>query len=643
MPNIRITVENGAGVLQGQPITTAQGWRSVARVDRAGDTSFTMPAADPRGAVLAHRRVMRAYSQIDGARTEIGAGIIDSITEGPSIDGGATLQVKGPDLLEELTARSVHGLDLSSGGGAIPITTALTSIIALAPTWTIDATTYGSVGTTTSGSTSITAVTHISNFDVGDGIAGAGIPVGTTITAISGTTITLSVAATASASGVALSHPVFLQFGGESVLAALTKVAGLFGEHFRRNGRQVVYLYRQRPSSGIRAVARGEPTALAAAPDLCVITSIQRVRDASDLVTRVYPFGGGNSTARVSLLATTRYGAPGTGVTGDYTIGDYTLHIEAGHPELCHIRNDAAETIYGQIDAPPQSWKDIADPETNAASAVSAANMLFDQALAYLRPHSATQESYKLDVAGLSQIIEPGTTIDAVYRQIVDGYHAIDINTIRDATPLYVLEVSSTTTVEGVQTVGLTVAKIDRWPETMAQTVAQIATRQISQDTHLQKAALAVYAATAGTHVNADKGARVYRTTALAVGNAIWATIGFDAERWDTDGMHDTTTNTSQVVVQTAGWYVITGHISFAANATGARGIRVRLNGATVIAQDKRGNAGASETTDLSIPTKWKCAVGDVLQLQCYQTSGAALNLLSTGDYSAEFAVCLVA
>ena len=57
---------------------------------------------------------------------------------------------------------------------------------------------------TTNTSNSLTAVTQTLGMVVGQAIYGSGIPYGTTISAIGNTTITLSQAATSSASGVAI-------------------------------------------------------------------------------------------------------------------------------------------------------------------------------------------------------------------------------------------------------------------------------------------------------------------------------------------------------------------------------------------------------------------------------------------------------
>jgi hypothetical protein len=72
-----------------------------------------------------------------------------------------------------------------------------------------------SIGDTTSGSNSITNVTNPATWGVGKYIRGAGIPVGTYITAKSGTTLTISRNATATATGVNLYDALLTLEGGQ--------------------------------------------------------------------------------------------------------------------------------------------------------------------------------------------------------------------------------------------------------------------------------------------------------------------------------------------------------------------------------------------------------------------------------------------
>jgi hypothetical protein len=101
--------------------------------------------------------------------------------------------------------------NILAGGGYLVVATYL------APTSGITA--------TTNSTTSLTALSSTTGIEVGDSVTGTGIPAGTYVTAISGTTVTMSQAATASASGVSVTftetlnsaivrtNPLFQYFG----------------------------------------------------------------------------------------------------------------------------------------------------------------------------------------------------------------------------------------------------------------------------------------------------------------------------------------------------------------------------------------------------------------------------------------------
>lgn len=100
MARLLIDVESTAGVKYGSgPITSATGWRQVKNLDRLGQFTFSMPASDPKAALLVNRRVVRARHD----NVELGAGVIDQI----DVQAGnpSMLTVSGLDLGVELTRR----------------------------------------------------------------------------------------------------------------------------------------------------------------------------------------------------------------------------------------------------------------------------------------------------------------------------------------------------------------------------------------------------------------------------------------------------------------------------------------------------------------------------------------------------------
>ena len=130
---------------------------------------------------------------------------------------------------------------------------------------------------------------------------------------------------------------------------------------------------------------------------------------------------------------------------------------------------------------------------------------------------------------------------------------------------------------------------------------------------------------------------RVFNNAAIALTSGLLTALTFNSERYDTNTMHDTATNSGRITFNTAGLYTIIGHASFAANGTGYRQLAIRMNGATFLASFNPINNGAGQNTDVLIATTYKFAVADYVELLAQQTSGGALNITSNGNYSPEF------
>lgn len=130
--------------------------------------------------------------------------------------------------------------------------------------------------------------------------------------------------------------------------------------------------------------------------------------------------------------------------------------------------------------------------------------------------------------------------------------------------------------------------------------------------------------------------ARVYNSANISIPNNAATALTFNSERWDTDGIHSTTTNTGRLTCVTAGIYSIFGHIRFAANATGIRSVFIRLNGTTIIGSQLNHQSSAA-IAELSIVTHYVLAVGNYVELMVYQNSGGALSVDAVGNSSPEF------
>lgn len=420
MPAMELDILTPAGFPLGfGPITSVQFFDWSNDLDKAGTVSATVPWSDPRTDQITPRQQIRCSTLTGGRWQAVGTGIIDSLTEDMQAAQATLLSIQGHDLLIALADRTVGDLRLSTGTtGETPMPAAdlLPAIMAFAPAgWSV-----------------------------------VGVP----------------------------SDATYLAFGGESVLAALGKLAGQLGDHFRLDAPQTVrWLPRTSApvASGVRALGNVPNPALIDATT-CLITRLNRKRDMSQQATRVYAYGGGNGTARTTLAGAT------------YTLpAGYSYGADASG---AYIRQDAADAA-GRIDA-LMTFQDVAALEVSPGHADSAANALAQTAVVWLARHVATYYSYTLEVAGLARDVLPGQTIRVVH----DTYAAGRRVAIIDA-DLLVLGTKRRLDSDGSPPlVSLTVASTDRWPEDDSTLSASNAIRTQAQSSHLQVAQRAEQAGT---------------------------------------------------------------------------------------------------------------------------------------------------
>jgi hypothetical protein len=135
-------------------------------------------------------------------------------------------------------------------------------------------------------------------------------------------------------------------------------------------------------------------------------------------------------------------------------------------------------------------------------------------------------------------------------------------------------------------------------------------------------------------------GCRAYHDTTQSISNAAFNAVSFNSEDYDTGGFHSTAVNTSRFTVPAGagGTYLIIGHVVFAANGTGQRGLTIGKNGggATIngVSAFKSSPSG-TYVTMVNIMAVLVLAAGDYIELLAYQDSGGALNIgVATTYYS---------
>ena len=134
--------------------------------------------------------------------------------------------------------------------------------------------------------------------------------------------------------------------------------------------------------------------------------------------------------------------------------------------------------------------------------------------------------------------------------------------------------------------------------------------------------------------------ARVYYDSTQSIADDSATALAFNNELFDTDSIHDNSTNNSRLTANTAGVYHVWGNVRFAANATGDRQIFFRVDGSDIV-QNFQDEAGAAAFI-ISQSAIVKLTENQYVECLVVQTSGGSLNVDSNARYSAEFAMAMV-
>ena len=129
---------------------------------------------------------------------------------------------------------------------------------------------------------------------------------------------------------------------------------------------------------------------------------------------------------------------------------------------------------------------------------------------------------------------------------------------------------------------------------------------------------------------NGNPGCRVYHNTTQSMTGSSDNTVLFNTERYDTDTMHSTVSNTGRITVTTAGTYMFHAQIDWA-TAPGSNVMFLRLNGATKVASVNW--TGSSDTCEIT--TIYAMVATDYMELLVNPATTQTIN--STANYSPEF------
>lgn len=576
-----VDVEVAGAVVGDGPIRHVVAWTSTARLSKAGSFSLTVAAADPRAALLQPKRVVRCWAIIAGAPTEIGAGIVDTVT---ATAGGLHLVVAGSDLLAELRYRSVRDLEIYDEVLAQP--TKVWLALGDPIVWTDETTLYDddpATGVTidltssdaqiyigysepftvlysfqgTGGNTVASYIYYryaATFFDWDD--ARSDLPIASNTWAVNDVLFPVLVAPnyppvdgtntlmfrapadwnwsdvngfgaywiridpssnldaipfrefaigqrSAAATNVSrimdafapgewttpgdewssdddattifsdTAEPIYAVFAGELVLAALVKIARRSGESFRLGaGRKLHWLHSTGEASSfadsaVRAVRNTGNMRQMDNPLTCLIVSLEEMRDTNDLITRIYPYGAGNGKARVSLVNSTK--------TAEFATAGYTMDVAENY-----IESDAAAAAYGRIER-VMSFKDIRATDDLTYDSATVCDQLALAALEVLKRQSTEQKFYRLEIAGAPKLLQVGTRIRVIYREVHDGRVTMDIDD-----DFIILSTTSVFDAGEAQTTTLEIGTTDALPATDAEVIADVIEEGATYESHSQ-------------------------------------------------------------------------------------------------------------------------------------------------------------
>ncbi|HXV84229.1 MAG TPA: hypothetical protein VEG60_30635 [Candidatus Binatia bacterium] len=121
-----------------------------------------------------------------------------------------------------------------------------------------------------------------------------------------------------------------------------------------------------------------------------------------------------------------------------------------------------------------------------------------------------------------------------------------------------------------------------------------------------------------------------------------WRSLTFNSERWDTANLHESA-NPGRLKAPVAGKYYIFANITWESPiGSGVFGLRLRLNGKTVIAEQSVPNTAAPFRISMSVGTLYALTAGDYVEVQAFQNSGGSLMIRHVEATSPEFGIARI-
>ena len=128
-----------------------------------------------------------------------------------------------------------------------------------------------------------------------------------------------------------------------------------------------------------------------------------------------------------------------------------------------------------------------------------------------------------------------------------------------------------------------------------------------------------------------DQAAGAYHDAAQVIGSGAFQSCALNSERFDTDAIHDPSTNNSRLTCKTAGVYIITGTLYTGADSMLQFSFRIFLNNSTAIAWQSEIKDSSADDANITIATIRKLDVDDYVEIQGMASGGFAVTEVEFG------------
>lgn len=198
-----------------------------------------------------------------------------------------------------------------------------------------------------------------------------------------------------------------MEFQGETYLRALDVMRQYVRGFFRLESDTVIQFGGYNATTPVFRLYGPAFGASDSGGDYAAIQTLQRIRQGSSVVNRIYAFGAGVGETQIDLRHSNR--------TTPYTIQNVTLH---GGEVAYYIEDAASIALYGRVDR-VMNITEVRPITNSAADLQNAGNAVYDLATAYLLKSRSEQEIYSLSCVGLPWSVKEGSLIRVDYRGVV--------------------------------------------------------------------------------------------------------------------------------------------------------------------------------------------------------------------------------